>query len=147
MTHDLAIRAGSAADFDAAVELLSRAGLPTEDLRADSLRGFLVASIDHSIVGLIGLECYESIGLLRSLVVDSAFRNAGLGRVLVAALESQAITQGVQELWLLTIDADAWFRGLGYETRERDQAPLAITRTAEFASLCPGDAVLMQKAL
>ena len=147
MAHDLEIRAGSAAEFDAAVELLSQAGLPTEDLRADSLGGFLVASIDRSIVGLVGLERYGPIGLLRSLVVDPAFRAAGLGRVLVAALESQAASQGVSELWLLTIDADAWFEKLGYEARQRDQAPVAIAQTAEFASLCPGDAVLMQKTL
>jgi len=65
----------------------------------------------------------------------------------VAALESQAASQGIRELWLLTIDADAWFEKLGYGARQRDQAPEAITRTAEFASLCPGDAVLMQKTL
>ena len=62
-------------------------------------------------------------------------------------LESHAIGQGVREIWLLTIDADAWFQGLGYEARSRDQAPAAIAQTAEFISLCPGDAVLMQKAL
>jgi len=145
MTHDPEIRAGSAAEFDAAVDLLSRAGLPTEDLSADSLGGFLVASIDGSMVGLVGLEHFGPIGLLRSLVVEPAFRAAGLGRVLVAALESQAASQGVRELWLLTIDADAWFEKLGWEARQRDQAPEAIRRTAEFANLCPGDAVLMQK--
>jgi N-acetylglutamate synthase-like GNAT family acetyltransferase len=116
MTHDLEIRAGSGAEFDAAIELLSR-------------------------------EHFGPIGLLRSLVVAPAFRAAGLGRVLVTALESQAASLGVRELWLLTIDADAWFEKLGYEARQRGQAPEVITRTAEFASLCPGDAVLMQKTL
>lgn len=147
MTHDLEIRPGSAADFDAAVALLSRAGLPIADLSAEALGNFLLASIDHAIAGLIGLERYDSIGLLRSLVVDRAFRSAGLGRLLVAALESQAGDHGIRELWLLTIDADAWFQELGYEARQRDQAPQAIAHTAEFLRLCPGDAVLMQKAL
>jgi amino-acid N-acetyltransferase len=147
MTRDLEIRAGSAADFDAAIRLLSRAGLPTEDLDAESLGGFLIASIGNSIAGLIGLEQFGSIGLLRSLVVDPDFRAAGLGRVLVAALESQAASQGVAELWLLTVDADAWFERLGYGARQRDQAPVAIAQTDEFRSLCPGDAVLMQKTV
>jgi amino-acid N-acetyltransferase len=147
MARDLQIRSGSTDDFDAAVALLSRAKLPVDDLSAASVSRFLVATIDQSIAGLIGLECYESIGLLRSLVVDPEFRGAGLGRILVESLESQAIGQGVSELWLLTIDADAWFRGLDYEVRRRDQAPAVIAQTAEFVSLCPGDAVLMQKAL
>jgi amino-acid N-acetyltransferase len=147
MTHDVLIRPGSAADFDIALALLARANLPVADLRAVWLDRFLVATVEQSIAGLIGLECYDSIGLLRSLVVDPEFRGAGLGRVLVKNLESYAIGQGVREMWLLTIDADAWFQGLGYEARPRDQAPAAIAQTAEFVSLCPGDAVLMQKTL
>ena len=147
MTHDVLIRPGSAADFDVAEALLSRANLPVADLSAASVDRFLVATVEQSIAGLIGLECYESIGLLRSLVVDSEFRGAGLGRLLVAELEAQATGQGVREMWLLTIDADTWFQGLGYEARPRDQAPAVIAQTAEFVSLCPGDAVLMQKML
>jgi len=147
MTHDVHIRSGSAADFDDLVGLLARANLPVADLRAASVGRFLVAPVEQSIAGLIGLECYESIGLLRSLVVDPRFRGAGLGRLLVEELEARATGQGVRELWLLTIDADAWFLGLGYEVRPRDQAPAAIAQTAEFVSLCPSDAVLMQKTL
>ena len=147
MAHDLEIRAAAAVDFDAVVELLSRASLPVEDLTADSVIGFLLATIDDTIAGLIGLEHFRETGLLRSLVVDPAFRGAGLGRLLVAALESQAAGQGVRELWLLTIDADAWFGELGYSPRQRDQAPDAIRQTVEFTSLCPGDAVLMAKSL
>ena len=147
MTHDVLIRSGSAADFDAAVALLARANLPVADLSAASVDRFLVATVEDSIAGLIGLECYESIGLLRSLAVDSERRGAGLGRLLVAELEAQATGQGVSEMWLLTIDADTWFQHLGYEARRRDQAPEAIAQTAEFVSLCPGDAVLMQKTL
>ena len=147
MAHDLEIRAAAAADFDAVVELLSHASLPVEDLTADSILKFLLATIDDTIAGLIGLEHFRETGLLRSLVVDPAFRRAGVGRLLVAALESQAAGQGVQELWLLTIDADAWFGELGYSIWHRDQAPDAIRQTAEFTSLCPGDAVLMAKSL
>lgn len=147
MAHDLEIRAGAAADFDAVIELLSRANLPVEDLTAESVVRFLVATINDTVAGLIGLEHFRETGLLRSLVVDPALRRAGLGRLLVAALESQAASQGVQELWLLTIDADTWFGELGYSTRQRDQAPDAIRQTAEFTSLCPGDAVLMVKSL
>lgn len=147
MAHDVQFRSGSAVDFDAVVTLLARAKLPVADLSAASISRFLVATIDESIVALIGLECFESIGLLRSLVVDSEFRGAGLGRVLVEKLESQATGQGVNQMWLLTIDADAWFQRLGYEARQRDEAPEVIAQTVEFVSLCPGDAVLMHKAL
>jgi hypothetical protein len=65
MASNPEIRSASPDDFDAAVALLSRAGLPVADLDAGSLGSFLVASIDDSIAGLVGFERYGSIGLLR----------------------------------------------------------------------------------
>jgi amino-acid N-acetyltransferase len=97
--------------------------------------------------GVIGLESFENLGLLRSLVVSRAARGSGIGAALVAALEAVCRELGVRELWLLTIDADAFFAKLGYVTRSRDAAPEAIRNTAEFSGLCPGDAVLMSKEL
>ena len=147
MDRSLEIRGAGAAEFDAAIRLLRQAGLPVEDLTAEHLDEFLVAVIGERVAGIVGLEQTDGIGLLRSLVVDPALRSAGLGRVLVAALESKARGQGVTELWLLTIDADAWFEQLGYAVARRDAAPDAIRRSEEFATLCPGDAVLMRKEL
>jgi len=144
---ELEIRGATAADFPALRRLLQAAGLPVEDLTADTMRTFLVAAIGDRIAGLIGLEQYVKVGLLRSLVVSPAFRNAGLGRLLVAALESLAAGLGVRELWLLTIDAERYFATLGYTVQERAMAPTSIRRTREFAGLCPGDAVLMRKKI
>jgi amino-acid N-acetyltransferase len=96
---------------------------------------------------MIGLEQFDKLGLLRSLVIDPAVRRSGIGRQLVAALEAKAVARGVAELWLLTIDAEAYFLKLGYEIKERDRAPDVIRETDEFSSLCPGDAIVMKKSL
>ena len=117
-----------------------------ERVRQESA-SFLVAELGENPVGMIGLEHLGSTGLLRSLVVDTSCRGAGLGRLLVAALESAAGDAGLTELWLLTIDADPFFARLDYVMQERDDAPDVIRNTAEFSDLCPGDAVLMKKAL
>ena len=58
-----------------------------------------------------------------------------------------AVDSNMAELWLLTIDADAWFARLGYEAQQRELAPAEIRETDEFSKLCPGDAVLMRKIL
>ena len=144
---DLVVRAARAGDFEAVKVLLRTAGLPVEDLREPGMRDFLIATRGRSIVGAVGLEPYPQVGLLRSLVVDPGARAAGVGRLLVAELEASAGRRGIAELWLLTIDADRYFQALGYETRERREAPQVIRQTAEFASLCPGDATLMHKRL
>ena len=66
---------------------------------------------------------------------------------LVAALEESALSHGVSELWLLTIDADQWFARHGFKVASRQEAPDSIAHTREFAELCPDDAVLMRKDL
>ena len=133
------------ADFERAREWLAGAGLPTADLTPAHLRNFLIATAAAGPVGMIGLEQFGAIGLLRSLVVDPHKRSAGLGRKLVDALEAKAARDGIRELWLLTIDADAYFAARGYVLQKRSDAPDVIRQTPEFSSLCPGDAFLMSK--
>jgi len=147
MSSGITTRQATASDFPAAQSWLSAAGLPVEDLTPDHMQHFLLTLANESPVGMIGLEEFGSVGLLRSLVVDPSVRNAGIGARLVAALESMAARQGVAELWLLTIDADPYFANLGYLVTDRSSAPDVIKETAEFSSLCPGDAVLMRKCL
>lgn len=127
------------------MRLLARAGLPTDDVSIERLA--LVAEHDGHVVGLIGLEPFGSLGLLRSLVVATECRSNGLGGQLVAALEDLAQQRGIAELWLLTIDADAFFEKLGYGREARAKAPPVIAATEEFSKLCPGNAVLMRKTL
>ncbi|HKJ20579.1 MAG TPA: arsenic resistance N-acetyltransferase ArsN2 [Woeseiaceae bacterium] len=139
------IRRATHEDLSRATRMLSTAGLPITDLLAEHLA--FVAVDEERVVGVIGFESYGRVGLLRSLVVAEDARVAGVGRRLVASLEAAAREQGLDELWLLTIDADRYFARLGYETRDRKDAPEAIRETAEFSGLCPGDAALMSKLL
>ena len=141
----LTIRPAAAADLDAAVKLLEAAGLPVTDLSADRLA--LVAEKKAIFQGVIGVEVFNDVGLLRSLVVSPNTRGAGIGPALVTALEVASRADGVEEFWLLTIDAGPFFAKLGYKVRNRSDAPDAIRATEEFSSLCPGDATLMSKRL
>lgn len=138
------IRAASARDVATALELLRQAELPTADLRAENLA--LIAEDASGTLGIIGLENFGDVGLLRSLVVRPSARARGIGRSLATALEHLAHGLGISEMWLLTMDADEYFRGLGFSARERVDAPDAIRGSEEFSSLCPADAVLMSKA-
>lgn len=145
MTEAWTVRKAKPADLDAALKLLAKARLPTADLDIAHLA--LAAEQDGAVAGLIGLETFSDLGLLRSLVVDPSCRGGGLGCALVTELEILARKQGVVELWLLTVDADEFFSSLGYVRESREHAPDAIRGTQEFSNLCPGDAVLMRKRL
>ena len=139
------IRPACSGDLASARVHLEAAGLPVADLSVDQLA--FVAEVDGRFAGAIGLESFGKVGLLRSLVVSADARADGIGRQLVAALEALAREQGVEALWLLTIDAEPYFDRLGYRVMERTAAPAAIQSTEEFSGLCPGDAVLMRKSL
>lgn len=139
------IRRARETDLAATRSMLEDAGLPVADLSATHL--VFAAEADGRVLGAIGLEEFGEIGLLRSLVVATDARASGIGRDLVTALEDDVRGRGMRELWLLTIDADAWFQRHGYASRDRVDAPAAVRGTAEFSDLCPGDAVLMSKLL
>lgn len=139
------IRNATAGDLPFAKKLLGAANLPASDLTPAHLA--FVAEDDVGPAGVIGLERSGDVALLRSLVVSPRARGAGAGRALLQVLEASATEEGVRELWLLTIDADAFFRRLGFVARDRASAPHAIRSSAEFSSLCPADAVLMSKRL
>ena len=141
----LAIRPASAADLAASIDLLLKAGLPVADVSADRLA--FVAEKNDVFQGVIGVESFAKIGLLRSLVVSADARGGGVGPALVTALEVACLANAVEELWLLTIDADWFFEKCGFAARDRADAPDVIRSTAEFQGLCPQDAVLMSKTL
>jgi amino-acid N-acetyltransferase len=145
--HMPTLRQASTDDWAALRTLLLDSGLPVEDLGRDTLDEFLVAEDAGDLVGLIGLQVFGTIGLLRSLVVTRNVRSGGLGGKLVGALEAAAQTAGITDLWLLTIDAEKFFERQGFFVVNRDIAPQAIRETDEFAGLCPDTAHLMRKEI
>jgi len=129
------------------VELLDREGLPTSDIDSANNIQLFGVNFNDVIGGLIGVEVQDSIGLLRSLVVDNQFRGKGYGQELVTFAESWARKEGVSEFYLLTTTADEFFQKLGYKQVQRDQAPSFIANTSQFSSLCPSSAIFMQKII
>ena len=127
--------------------LLAENGLPTEDLSVSPAPLFFGIREGGELVAVVGLQLFSPSGLLRSLAVQPAFRQHGLGRALVLFAESHAAAHGVSRLFLLTTTADAWFRQRGYAPSSRNDAPPAIRGTAQFSGLCPSAAAFLCKRL
>jgi amino-acid N-acetyltransferase len=126
--------------------MLSKAGLPVEDLSTAPVR-FWLARQGRSLAGAIGIERYGSAGLLRSLAVDPGHQGLGTGSALVQALELAMRAEGLETIVLLTQTAETFFAKRGYVPTLREQVPEPIRQTAEFRALCPATAVCMSKAL
>lgn len=133
-------------DLPRITALLRQSALPVDDL-ADATVHFLVEDDDMELAGVIGLQRFDGVALLRSLAVAPAHRRGGLGGRLVAALEARARDLGITELVLLTQTAEAFFLRNDYQRIRRDDAPAAVQASAEFRTLCPASAVCMAKRL
>jgi amino-acid N-acetyltransferase len=134
-------------DEGALDQLLKVAELSTDDLTTEAMENFLIAHAGDIVVGAAGLEQYDDVALLRSVVVEPSLRGTGLGKRLVDAMEEKARQAGVRVLYLLTETAADFFARLGYRHVEREAAPSAIRATRQFSELCPVSSVFMMKKL
>lgn len=132
--------------LEAVKMLLMQADLPTDDLD-ERLEHFFGAGSGGRLDGVVGLELFAGVALLRSLAVAPEARGRGLGRALVDAAEQHARVNGVRHLFLLTETAEGFFNSLGYGAAERSTAPEEILGTQEFSKLCPASASFMAKEL
>lgn len=132
---------------DKVERLLADCGLPTSDLYTTPALQLYGYFIDDRLAGVIGLECYRSVALLRSLAVAPEFRGLWLGAALMAHAERRADAQNIRALYLLTTGAQRFFERFGYRVEQRCATPLAIRATAQFAGLCPESAVVMVKPI
>lgn len=131
----------------AVTRLLTEAGLPSSDLSAVHLKNFFGCGSTSAPDGIVGVELYESVALLRSLAVNASCRGRGCGTALVAQAERFAESQGAKDIYLLTTTAEHFFERLGYARVQREAAPLSIRRTQEFSTLCSSSSTLMTKRL
>lgn len=127
--------------------LLTEAQLPVSDLSSSLSLSLLGMRESGRLVGVVGIEVYGAVGMLRSLAVASARRNTRLGVSLVSNAEALAAERGVKTLYLLTSTAAEFFARLGYEAIPRSEAPAAIAATTQFSDLCPASSTLMRKVL
>ncbi len=125
--------------------LLAENDLHHEDITLPMLTHFLLGSDGPRLVGVVGLEIKLHSALLRSLAVDTKFRNRGIATNLIRRIEDHAKSLKIETLYLLTMTAEQFFNKHGFQSAHRESAPADIQETAEFQSLCPASAVCMIK--
>ena len=129
------------------MKLLAACSLPNADLSAPKLQHFFGCGAQSDPRGVVGVELYGDVALLRSLAVAEGVRGKGCGKRLVQEAEQYAGGNGVKRLYLLTTTAEAFFRSLGYAAVNRESVPESIRTTAEFSTLCSATAAVMAKDL
>ena len=127
-------------------DALKSADLPADDIDLPG-RTFFEFSRNGETVGWGGFETHGTDGLLRSMVVEPAYRSKGVGAEVLRVIEAIGAEQGIARFHLLTTTASGFFEQQGYAVNQRDSAPPLISQTEQFRRLCPGSACYMCKAL
>lgn len=76
---------------------------------SDHISNFFVLIEENLIIGVIGLEIYEDVGLVRSVGIAKSHQDMGLGKKLVEALELYAFERSLKEIFLFTETAETFF--------------------------------------
>lgn len=143
---ELNIRQARKNDLKNIITLLENNNLPTADITSSSIQLF-VGTYNNETVGVIGIEIYETKGLLRSLAVRDGFKKLRVGTKLVDALFNNDCMNNVVDVYLLTETAPNYFTKFNFKKVERSRVPDIIMQTNEFKELCPASATVMHKGL
>lgn len=92
------------------------------------LRDFFVA-VDRETDEVLGCcalcICWDDLAEVRSLMVRREHRGQGLGRLLVDACLSEAVTLGIFRVFVLT-NQEAFFRKMGFVEATKDALPQKV---------------------
>jgi len=140
--ENVKIRAAIEPDLDDVLSLLI-----DEDLNIDGVHenigNFVVAVEGQGLVACGGAEAFQFVALIRSVVVHPDQRRRGIGRRIVRELLDRLASRGLREFYVVTEDAEPWFRKRGFKPCDRDEVHPQILVSTEFAH-APEDAVVMR---
>jgi amino-acid N-acetyltransferase len=92
----------------------------------ENLQAFTVAEVDGNVLGCCALQIiWSDLAEIKSLAVDEANTDRGLGKMLVAAATEQAHQLGLTKIFALTLNL-AFFEKLGFSVVEKDELPMKV---------------------
>jgi len=92
----------------------------------ENLQTFIVAELDNKVVGCCALEViWSDLAEIKSLAIDGAYKEKGIGRRLAAAAVEQAAKLGVPKVFALTLEP-VFFEKSGFEIVEKETLPMKV---------------------
>ena len=92
----------------------------------ENLQTFTVAEADGNVVGCCALESiWSDLAEIKSLAVDEANKEKGIGKMLVTAALEQAGQLGVPRVFALTLEPD-FFEKLAFKVVEKETLPMKV---------------------
>ncbi|RXJ87059.1 N-acetyltransferase [Arcobacter sp. CECT 8985] len=97
--------------------------LRTEDEMANTIRSYIVVSVDSKIAGFTALHIHSSrLAEVRSLIIGKEFRGMKLGKKLVEACIEEGKKYELAQILSLTYE-QGFFESLGFRKIEKENIP------------------------
>jgi amino-acid N-acetyltransferase len=128
------IRRANSKDLAGLKDFLTRAGLGTDGLTEETAKYFLLLeNEDQTCRGTLGIELYQEIGLLRSLVVTSGQAEHDIFFLFQQAF-LLAKEEKLQHLFLATKKSVAvpLFQILGFQEVDKGELPEVLSQSAHI---------------
>ena len=126
-------------------ELLKSSELVPEGLEKDNLYLFCEREESGAIVGVVAVETYGNVCLLRSLAVQENKQNRGIARSLLKEAFEYARSVKSYEMYLLTETIVDMMYRYGFRNVHRDKVPNEFLESPFFNGLCSCSCQLMYK--
>ncbi len=154
MSHQINIRRAVVDDVEKIYQLLKPFVKNSIILQRDRdnifqhLQEFLIAEYDGALAGVVCAHIYgKNLAEVRSLVVDPAYQQHGVGRLLVEGCEQWLTEMGVSKVFALTYVTD-FFIKRGYRTVSKESLPHKIwTVCVHCSRFADCDEVAVEKQL
>ena len=92
----------------------------------ENLQSFNVVELDGNVIGCCALQIiWSDLGEIKSLAVNEANTDKGLGKMLVTAVVEQARQLCLPKIFALTLNP-AFFEKLGFEIVEKEALPMKV---------------------
>ena len=129
--HEVQLRPASLDDWREIVALLKNSGLPADDTQ-EIIEAFHVALDKGRIIGCAAAEQRGESIVIRSVVVDSIYRDHGIATRLIGTLLVRARAAGAREAYLLSARAPLYFARWGFYLCPVEAATAELRTTATF---------------
>ena len=92
----------------------------------ENLQAFIVAELNGNVVGCCALQSvWSDLAEIKSLAVDQANTEKGIGKMLVTAATEQACQLGLPRVFALTLNPD-FFEKMGFKIIEKNTLPMKV---------------------
>lgn len=140
---EIRITPATVEDIPVIKSILEASSLATAGVE-DNWKTFIVAKDGEKVVACGGAEAFQFAALIRSVAVRPESRSQGIGRKIVRQLLDRLASRGIREFYLLTNDAEEYFRKRGFKTIDRDEVHPQILMSPQFSDSCCETATCMR---